>query len=507
MRKLLFPLLILLFTLIILPATAEVQVLDELFATLDVPENYIMLTPTNLPAYESWLESRDLTLKDVAADFAARGVLMQCWSEAYDTCFELSAIQNDKTLAIFDVNEQDTSARAAYRLSHYPDNEYINEGYDFSSADWKNTDNGRFLILNYIKRSGGEIAHRGLMRRTIRNGYQITFDMQIHGRGVTTKDTAALNKIWTTFQFVVVLPLPPAAASKINITEAPPVETNQKSFVMSGTAANGVKLTAVMMGLSHTKPILFEAEVGPSGKFKMPIEMPREGVFLITVTGEYGGEDVVDLAFPVTYQHTLLPVNVTSAPGNVITDEKISIVGTSEPGSSIQVFLNNELLGPKKVTAAGKFKIDLNTKEEGAYEVVLVFSKKGLADRRISYAFTRTWSERDMIRELQSQSIKPGYSTLLKKIDGYVGRIMGYKCYLVDVTESGDQWIARMALTKRGEDYISVILVTCKELPTAAIGSQVIMYGTCTGMSEPAEDDESQTAYPCFDLLLMTSPE
>ena len=47
------------------------------------------------------------------------------------------------------------------------------------------------------------------MRRTIRNGYEIDFDMQIYGRSTTNKDNTNLNKIWETFTFVEVLP--PAA--------------------------------------------------------------------------------------------------------------------------------------------------------------------------------------------------------------------------------------------------------------------------------------------------------
>ena len=506
MRKCFFVGLLTAFLLLCAPALAETYVLDNIRATVDVPDSYIVLTSDNLSVYEEWLVSRGTTMEDAANDMVARGVLLQCWTSEYDACFELTAVQNDETLNMFDVNEQTTSVRGNYRLGHYPDNIYANEGYDFSSADWKNTDNGRFLVMRYTKRdSSGELEYRGLMRRTIRNGYEITFDMRIYGRSIINKDNTALNKIWDTFKFVEILPLPPAASAKINITKTPPVETNDANFTLEGTAAKDVKLTAVVMGLSYPDPMLFEVEVGKSGKFKLPIKLPKEGVFMLTLTGEYQGEVVVELAYPVTYQRTLLMINVTSTVPEFTSADTLTILGESVAGSQIQIFVNNEKYDNKKVTTAGKFKVEIETKQEGTYDIVLAFSKSGLADRRLNYTVTRQWSDADTIKKLKSDAVSPGYSTLVKKIEGYDGRTMEYKCYVLDITQSGDEWIVKMALTKKGDKYSGIILVTTDQEPTLTLGSRVLMYGTCAGMSLPSETDAD--SYPCFELLLFTSLE
>ncbi len=507
MRKLFFGVLVLFLTLAWGAALAQTHVFDALKATVEIPDTYVVLTGENLPQNADWLESRGLSIEDVSNDFIKRGVLLQCWTADYDACMELTALQTEQALNIFDVNEQEDTIRGAYRLSHYPNNDFQAQGYDFSSADWKNTSQGRFLILRYIKREGGEILHRGLMRRTIRNGYEITFDMKVYGRSLTNKDNTALNKIWESFAFAEILPLPPSASAKINLTKEPPAETNNPEFTIEGTAAKDVKLTAVIMGLSSPNPTLVEAETGASGKFKMPVKLPKEGVFMITLTGEYMGEDVKELAFPVTYQRTLLTVNLSTPLPQVVTTSELTLLGTSEPGASIQVFVNNESVMNKRVTAAGKFKLELDTSTEGVYDLVLVFSKKGLADRRITHSFTREWSQADILKELKKQAIKPGYATLIKKIEGYEGRIMGYKCYLLSVTKAGDEYIVQMALTRRGSQYSSIILVTSSEEPAFALGQQVWMYGTCVGMSLPSEGDETNASYPCFELLMFVSIE
>ena len=494
----------------VLPACAQTWVFDQLYATMEVPDTYTVLTPDNVASFADWLTARNTSSEDAANDMLARGVLLQCWNTDGDVCFELTATQSDQAKNIFDVNEQSSSMRAQYRLGHYPENLYLDQGFEFSSADWKNTQDGRFLILRYVKSDNGVLNHRGLMRRTIRNGYEITFDLQVYNRSITNKDNTALNKLWETFHFVEVQPLPAAASAKVSITEAPPTETSEKDFNLAGTAAPGVKFTAVVMGLSYPTPTVSETDVGTSGKFKIPISLPKEGVFMVTVTAEYNGEDVMELAYPVTYQRTLLTVNVTTEVPAVVTADTFSILGQSTPGAQIQVFVNDELVDRKKVTAAGRFKIDLDTAEEGDYAVVLVFNKTGLADRRVNYQFTRKWSETDMVKRLQSEAIKPGYNTLVSKIDGYVGRTMGYKCYLVEKTQSGDGWILKMALTKKNSGYSGVFLVTTDEETTLAVDTRVMMYGRCTGMSEPATDaegtaDTTAVTYPVFELLLLSA--
>ena len=499
--------------LVCLPAMAQTFVFDSIFASVEIPETYIILTPDNLANFSEWLTARNTTSEDLTNDMLARGVLMQCWTSEGDACMELTATQTEQTKNIFDINEQSTSIRALYRLSHYPENLFEEQGYEFSSADWKNTASGRFLILRYVQKVNGQIDHRGLMRRTIRNGFEITFDMQVYGRALTNKDNTLLNDIWDTFQFVEVKPLPAAASAKVNITEAPPTETNEASFTLAGTAAEGVAFTAVVMGLSYPTPMLSEVEVGSSGKFKLPIKLPKEGVFMVTVTAEFNGEDVMELAYPVTYQRTLLTVNVTSTVPEQVTADTFEILGTSTPGAEIQIFINDEQVDHKKVTSAGKFKVELDTSEEGTYDVVLAFSKSGLSDRRINYTFTRKWSENDMAKQLQSEAIKPGYSTLVKKIDGYDGRIMGYKCYVVEVVQAGDSWIIKMALAKKASGYTSLILVTTNDEPDVTVDSRIMMYGRCVGMSVPSEEADTSAAnatvsvgesYPCFELLLLS---
>ena len=248
MRKWLFTAAVAFLLLFTLSAQAEVYVLDEIYGTIDIPETYpIVISPKNLDVYATWLETQGKDLEAVRADMTSRGVLLQCWAEDEQTCLEITATQDDRIIGIFDVNQQTEDMRASYRLSHYPRNEYLSQGYDFSSSSWTKLEGDRFLALKYVLRDGGEVLRKGFMRRTIYNGYEITLDMQVFGRNATDKDNNALNKVWKTLSFVETMPLPPVASAKINITATPPEETNERDFHIKGTAASGVSFTAVVI--------------------------------------------------------------------------------------------------------------------------------------------------------------------------------------------------------------------------------------------------------------------
>ena len=510
MKRYLF-LIVLLLVFLYIPACAEIFVLDEIYASIEIPDEYIVINEYSIDSYATWLEARGTSKEETLSDFEKRGVLLQAWSKEGDICFEVTAVTNKEILNVFDLNEQSSTYRGTYRTGHSPHNIYEDQGYHFANASWNNTDNGRFLVMQYTKKNNTETSHKGFMRRTIRNGYEITLDLQVHGRNSVSKDNNTLNGIWNTFSFIEILPLPAQAQAQIQITLPPPVETNSKTFEIQGSAAKGVELTAVVMGLSHPDPIVSTTTLAKTGKFKMPIELPKEGVFLLTLLGEHMGEEVIELAYPITYQRSLLTIFFNTEVPTTVTTKELIIAGKGEKSASIQTFVNGEAYPNKKITSEGKFKITIDTEDEGEYEVVLVFSKKGLADRRFIFNITRHWTQEDMIEHLQKQAKKPSYSSLSTQEKDYLGVIIGYKGYLLNTQQSGESYVSQIALSKKSDEYNNVILVTSKMVPPAAEYEQIMMYGTYTGMSIPPNENEGQTennpVYPCFDLLLYSSVE
>lgn len=66
-------------------ASAEIFVLDEIFASVDIPDTFpVVLRPGYLDSFSTWLEARGKTAAEVQQDMEERGVLLQCWSEDGD---------------------------------------------------------------------------------------------------------------------------------------------------------------------------------------------------------------------------------------------------------------------------------------------------------------------------------------------------------------------------------------------------------------------------------------
>ena len=160
--------------LVCMPAMAQTFVYDSIFASAEVPETYIILTPDNLASYSEWLAARNTTSEDLTNDMLARGVLMQCWTSEGDACVELTATQTEQTQNLFDINEQNSSIRAQYRLSHYPENQFEEQGYEFSSVpenkEFRNQleeralDNSKELYEELRKKEGFETINKETIR-------------------------------------------------------------------------------------------------------------------------------------------------------------------------------------------------------------------------------------------------------------------------------------------------------------------------------------------------------
>ena len=282
MKKICLVLLAAVLTLLCVGACADSYHFADIYMILDVPgDTYTtQLTPENLAANESFIAGLGETVDSMKEKFTQQGIRLIAYDTTHGRTLVVTAVQDAQSRELYDINEQTADTRASYRANHSNGTYCGALGYKFESCEWKNfgTEQGRFLMLKYTLREGGQVTRRGLWRRTIRNGYQITLDLQVHGRSTTSKDNRMLNKIWETFRFIEVKPMSAAASAQINITDTPPVETNQNTFTLAGTAAPGVKLTAVTMGLNYPDPILTEVTVGANGKFKMPVTLPKEGV-------------------------------------------------------------------------------------------------------------------------------------------------------------------------------------------------------------------------------------
>lgn len=490
-------------------AAASTLTFDSIYATCEVDEDFIIITPANMAAHPDWIAKRQSTLEDLLADFEARGVLAQAWSKDDDVCIEFTAVQDTSAQEYYDIDQQTASTRSTYRTQHLNGAQYKSEGYSYSSAEWKRyTNGGRFLMLKYKRTVDGE-SYSGLARRTIRNGYTITIDYQVYGRNLKTADTNRLNAINKSWTFTQTLTKPLDVVSKVVFTKTPPTETDTGKFTVSGTCDPGLHFTAVLMRMSSPDPILVETTATSKGKFSMDIELPEKGVWLMTLTVDNQGVVTEELVFDTTtYQSGLLavdfdddmPIDFSTTGTTAIDGDTLVISGKTLQNVKIQCMVDDSYDKQVTTNANGTFSFKIPTADDGNYNITITFQKKNYTTRRFTAIATRTLTEEDIQARYREQACKPAYSTLTDKINGYTGRIMGYGLYYIGKTQQEDgTWLLEMGMRtskKTSNGYQDIVYVLADEEPAFDIGSKQKMYGQCTG--EITVDGKD---YPAFQLL------
>lgn len=509
MRKAFLFLFILLLSLCCAALADTQYTFDGVSATLTLSDNYIVLTPDNLAEHPELLSKLNRGKEVVEADFVERGVLLQAWVPELDACLEITAVQDEDARQYYDLDQQTSQVRSQYRASVLKSQTLKDQGYSVKSADWKRqTLGGRFLMVKY-KRTTPEKIYWGYARTAIRNGYTFTLDYQVYDRGLKTKDLNAVNKVANTVAFTPLDGVPATTAGILTFSALPPAETNTGEFTVEGKCTPGAHLIGVLMRPVSSVPTLVEATAKKNGTFKLNVELPDEGVWVMTVTVEIDGQEIAWEHFdPTTYSKTLLPVLLDSPIPEQLSGDELTIAGKTSKAVTVQCIVMREgaTVYDKQIrtNGTGKFTFKINTSVQADYDITLVFTKKNYITRRLNSTAKRELTEEDVRNQIRSNAVKPAYTTLVKKLDGYVGRTMVYTVYITDIQQVGDEWVIFAAMKQTKKGYSNMLVITAEEQPAFEVGTQQKMYGTCIGTYQ-VQSEEDLTSYPSFDLLFWDS--
>ncbi len=517
MRKILLSLLVLLCMLLPAAALADSFTFAEQGASFTIPEGkYTIITPDNVSDQTAWLEKQNKTADAVLADFSDRGVLLQAWSVDGDVCLEISAVQDQYAQQYYDVNQVSESERKSYRTGHSSDKtgEWRAQGYDYTSAVWKNYKYAkRILQLEYTRTVNG-MTYRGYARKTIRNGWHVHVDYQVFGRSLKKSDLSALEAVMVSWEFVDLGKRPAASSAnagtgtsasvpRIIFSETPPQETNTGKFTVSGTGSSGLKVIGVVMRMASSDVHRFETTINSKGKFEMDVTLPKKGLWTMTYT-VFNGEEVAEEGSfePITYDETLLLVRLnTQLPQTMqLTGDKLTLSGTTMKQTKVQCIVDGRYEKSITTNNSGGFSFTIDTSKEGLYNITLVFEKKGYSARRFRCEATREFTEEDHKQSIRDEAVKPSYKNLKDKIDSYRGRYMVYTLNIREVTQTSTGYLtfAGMSKTKAGV-YKDIVAIRTTEEPVWREGTAVRMYLKCLGMYDVVSD-EGTDSYPYFDL-------
>ncbi len=260
----------------------------DYYITLDVPTDWpIVLTMDNLDSQFNALDSLGTDAEAMKSVFESDGILLEAVDSANNRTFVLSCLKTVDSEMYFDLNEQDSEMRKEYRTSHTNGTAYGLMGYKYAHATWKSYNNNRlrFLCTEYTLMKDGSVDHYGYQRRTIRNGYTITLDVQVRGRQLKSSDEKALEKLMDGFAFMRVLPLP-KLPTRISITGEPPATSKNGTFTVKGTTVRKADITVTAISLTNSSSTVYQTAANGSGVFSVKVTLPAFGIYSIVISAE-----------------------------------------------------------------------------------------------------------------------------------------------------------------------------------------------------------------------------
>ena len=513
-------------------ALADTVTLSAIHATCEISSSYVLLTTENLSRHPEWMADHHTSEEEILADWNVRGVLLQAWTTSGDACLEITAVRDAVAVQIHDIDAQTPNYRATYRREHLSGSTYRDLGYRVDSAEWKRTGQGRFLMLKYSCTQNGT-TWRGYARKTVKNGYTITLDYKVFGRRLAARDNTALNRVWDTWSFTEsvtaadVAGLPqdnpgtaspsgiitttevteaeaPAPTAHMRFTSVPPAETNSGKFTIEGTCDANMHLVGVCLRMDSSEPIIFQGDADRRGRFKLNIQLPNEGVWLVTLNAEQNGQVVEEQVFNViTYQSNLLIVNFNEELPVMMElhTDRLVISGTTVKQTTVQCVVDGGYNRQIRTNNSGKFSFTLDTSAPGTYHINLSFSKRNYAPRSFTCTATRSVNVTEMQGRAVEEAIHPAYATLNRRIQNYINRIMWYRMYVVSIDTTAGGWLVTMAQRITTDGYADLVVVSTTEEPQFEVGSQQVMYGTLTGTHLIQDSVNGDQYLPAFSLL------
>ncbi len=535
MRKTLLLILVLLLTLVCAGASADTEYSlgEGISGKISLNEaSYIVLTPDNLAEHPDTLAKIGKTSEELKGDWETRKVLLQAWSKDMKTCVEISVIQDDDSARLIDLEIKSNADRRQYLKDLMA--AYRNQGYNVSDSEIKlHAKSGHYMVFNYSCKEEDGKTRRGVMRKTVRNGYSLIVDYQVYDRKPTKTDRdkgrKLINGIVIDKKETLVTPAPVSQSSAVELTDPSasgdtaspykgslkitvnaPEETNTGVFTIEGTAWPESEIIIVAIP-GAGEPTQYPARTTKAGNFKVKVKLPKENYYNIGANMYVDSVRVEDqfLQF-VKYKSTLLPVEWDApVPEEVVTDELV-ISGTTVKNVSIQCLVTNggdtTYDHVVKTNGTGKFKFKIPMTVEADYEITVVFSKKNLDNVRKTFNTKRIPSPQAVQARTASKAIHPAYNLLTKKNSSYIGKTMVYSVYIVKVSrdETNEEWNITAALKRsRKGEYSQFLNFVSAEDPQLEENSdkKIKLYGICKGTYLVQSEEGGTEGYPDFDLI------
>ena len=483
-------------------ACAQTVTMEDIYAQIDFPDTWLVLSPQLLRVYEPLLSQHGFDVDGMAERYASEGVAAEAWDESFSQSMRVMVTQDTRSQTIFDIGRSTAAERSAMAKYYETTSNFTSTPYRFQQVEWqKHSQYGRFLFLRYnIVDEDGDIAERGVRYLTIQNGMNYIIDWTIPDRRFTNRDLTSFQARLETFAFTAILEAPPLP---VTLSAAIPAEVSDAHVELSGTTNSNAALYITLSDGDSAGEVVSVASADADGYFSIFFDLPAEGSYSITLTAEKDGYADASIRQTVVYAGSLLPVSIDAWPEDPWTEDTFTLSGTTLPGSELQLITDIGLV-KKKPGSDGSFRFELNTPEAKTYNYTLVINNGKYTQRRFTFTINRVYTQSQELARIKKSAVSISYRNLQSKSDEYTGQVMRLSGYVSEITQGEGVTFIRLMLSRNTKGvWTTPVIIACAQTPDVTEDERAVIYGyVASPYYEQAETgEEANIAVPGFTFI------
>lgn len=503
MKRLIFLLALLLCVLGLMPCAYAQQItMESVYAGMEFPDTWLVVSPQLLPVYEPYLLAHGLDTQEMAERYAREGIIAEAWDADFAQSMRVLVTTDTRSETIFDMDRATTAERSSLLRYYETRSNFTATPYRYQQAEWQtHSQYGRFLFLRYnTLNASGDIAERGVRYLTIKNGQNYIIDWTIPDRRFTNRDLNIFRQTLESFTFTTVLDAPPRPAV---LSAQIPAEVSDARVELTGTATAQAGLIVTLSAGEGEGDVVSVGSANDNGAFSIFFDLPGEGTYHVTLTASRTGYADTSIRQTLTYQASLLPVSIDAWPDDPWTQDTFTLSGETLPGSQLQL-LSDKGLVTKRPNASGRFSFELNTPDAGEHQYTLVVTNGRYTQRRFPFTVNRAYTDEQVLDAIKRTAVSISYRNLQQSPGEYAGQVMRLSGYVSEITQGEGICFIRLMLSRGTQDvWTTPVLIACEQAPDGLVqGERAVVYGyVADPYYERGTEESADTVVPGFTFI------
>lgn len=501
--KRIFSILLLIAALIPLSAYAQTIQMERQGFSFDFPNSWLVISPQLARVYTPLLEEQGFDAQLLAEDMARENVLARAYSEDYSQTLSVIAAEDDLSAEIFSIANVTDAQRKTLRSMAENGRFFETTGLRVQDVEWQKENGAYWLYIHYTKTHADEVVGRGLRYVSIQNGMYVMLDWQKTEGRFSNRDLATFRSRIADFSVTRTLE---AAVRTVLLTAQIPGETNTADIEITGETTPNATLWAEAPDSAGQTQTLSVGQAGSSGRFSLLVQLPKEGIYALTLTASMDGMQSASVSGSVAYSAKALPVSLTGAvegETTIVTKDTTVISGKTLAGVQIQL-VTPFGLSKKRAGNDGSFSFELSTQDEGEYDYTLICDKSGFDQRRIRFTLAREMTDEQERARMKESAEKISYKNLQKNSSENLGKLLVIYGPVIDVSSGSGKCYVRMYYNKDsgGSWYNPVVIVSSQDMGVKE-GDMLTVAATVSGVYEEQDASGNDVMIPKLDLVFV----